>query len=111
MHKLPTLSTAEFKDYYETRHVPLVESRQGTSTAPLLYRRLYLPPSPVDVLVGQRPTFDVVTELQFVDHAAFIDWSTAVNADGGDAIIEADIAQFVDGARTTMCTATSSDRA
>jgi len=109
LHKNPKLSNAEFQDHYENKHVPLVASRTDSSNKPLSYRRLYLPSSPSEMLVGERPNFDVVTELKFTDEAAFHAWSAAVNSGEGKELVEADMAQFLDAPRSVMCTATSSD--
>lgn len=64
MHKLliflkrkPGLGAAEFRDYYETRHVPLCLKYMAGATR---YLRRYC-----DAAGGEEPPCDVITELWF----------------------------------------------
>jgi hypothetical protein len=69
MHKLllfmkrkPGMSVAAFRDYYETRHVPLCMKYMAGAER---YLRRYLEPAP-----GMpEPEFDVITELWFAGRA------------------------------------------
>lgn len=80
----PKLSPAEFKDYYENKHFPLLQSlvetmpQHGidTSSKPLLYKRRYIDHEASDPKAGNPGTFgahlppiefDVVMELVFQD--------------------------------------------
>jgi uncharacterized protein (TIGR02118 family) len=65
----PGLTRAEFIDYYETRHAPLIRS-----IAPQIrdYRRNYLEADGAILAPGAGlPDFDVITELWFDDQSAF----------------------------------------
>jgi hypothetical protein len=77
IQKKPELSMAEFKDYYENHHIPLLhQTLYTTCQAPIIYKRNYLerekeifstmmgrPAIPVD--------FDVVTEMVYEDQNHF----------------------------------------
>ena len=58
-----------FRDYYETRHVPLC-LKYGSGMARYLRRYLAPLPNPETGEDGELP-FDVVTELWFEDEAVF----------------------------------------
>jgi hypothetical protein len=61
------LTHSEFKDYYETRHVPLIERL----TPPMLaYRRSYVDLSAPYKRDEEQIDFDVITEMEFEDEAA-----------------------------------------
>jgi len=71
IRKQPQLSRAEFAAYYEANHAPLV-----ARLLPMVsrYARNYLPDEPAVVGKGEKPAFDVLTELWFendADLAAF----------------------------------------
>ena len=71
IQKLPHLSRPEFAAYYEANHAPLV-----ARLLPMIshYARSYLPDEPAVVGKGEKPAFDVLTELWFkndADLAAF----------------------------------------
>ncbi len=87
------LSTADFIDYYENHHIPLI---LRLATAPLLYKRRYR---------GERLTrangtidFDVVTELGFADRASYLAWMAQLADSDGQ--VAADEARFLDRSRT-----------
>ena len=68
--KQSSISAEDFKTYYETNHVPLIESIFPTITG---YKRTYLLESnmlndslPLESEYDQTP-FDVITELTFDD--------------------------------------------
>ena len=86
------LSRAEFIDYYENRHVPLILS---LAPAPAYYARNYLPA--VDDR-GFPAEFDVVTHMKFPDEAARQAWFGAVLAAGSG--VAEDEARFLDRSRT-----------
>lgn len=60
LKRKPGMSVAEFRDYYENRHIPLCMKYMRGAT---LYRRHYLdlPPGAAEM------DFDVLTELGFAD--------------------------------------------
>ena len=86
------LSRAEFADYYENHHVPLILS---VAPAPEYYARNYLPEADER---GFPADFDVVTHLKFADDAARRAWLAAVYAEGTG--VAEDEARFLDRSRT-----------
>jgi uncharacterized protein (TIGR02118 family) len=67
LKKRPGMSRAEFRDYYEGHHVPLILAQQGPNM--LEYRRNYLIG---EMLNGAEDMpFDVITEFLYPDRAAF----------------------------------------
>ncbi|ANZ43217.1 hypothetical protein BBK82_33325 [Lentzea guizhouensis] len=79
---------AEFIDYYEHHHVPLILS---LAPAPAYYARNYLPET-------ADSEFDVLTHMRFADEAARQKWLALVLADGSGAA--EDEARFLDRSRT-----------
>ena len=70
MKRRPDISVAAFRDYYETRHMPLA-IRGGTAGLKRYVRRYIDPkPHPETGDPGELP-FDVITELWFDDEAVF----------------------------------------
>jgi hypothetical protein len=69
LKRRPGMTVEEFRDYYETRHRPLVgHYLSGVS----YYARRYLDPLPhVDTKTLTEPEFDVITELWFDRKDAF----------------------------------------
>ncbi len=68
MAKKPGLSTAEFIDYYENKHVPLIRSMFDIAE----YRRSYVDLTGAILSPGVAPPdFDVVTELWFNSRADY----------------------------------------
>ena len=68
------MSRAEFIDYYENHHVPLILS---IAPPPPVYRRNYL----MSVARGVGFDFDVMTEIAFADQTAFETWALKLHAD------------------------------
>jgi len=91
------ISPAEFKDYYENRHVPLILSLAPT---PSVYRRRYLLQEKEVTQSGNAVGFDVTTELGFADEAAFQHWMATLFAPGTAEKVIADEAMFLDRSRT-----------
>lgn len=60
----PGMSPSEFRERYEGVHAPLCKRLSPTMAA---YRRNYVK----DVLVGEHPPCDVITEVIFRDREAF----------------------------------------
>lgn len=58
------MERAAFRDYYETRHAPLIGS---IGPEILVYRRNYVDPAGAFTFGGASIDFDVVTELHFAD--------------------------------------------
>jgi uncharacterized protein (TIGR02118 family) len=100
MHKLlllmkrkPGISVADFRDYYESRHVPLCLPLMGAAAK--RYVRRYLEPS-----AAGEPPFDVITELWF-DSRAAVDATLAMFANNATPdFIAADEEQFLDRSAT-----------
>lgn len=68
MAKKPGLSKAEFIDYYENHHVPLIKSMFDITE----YRRSYVDLTGAIMAPGvEKPDFDVVTELWFKTRAGY----------------------------------------
>ena len=87
------MAAADFADYYERRHVPLI---LRLAPAPLVYKRRYR--GEVLTKSGGPIDVDVVTELAFADRAAYLGWLAALAAAGGQ--VAADEACFLERSRT-----------
>jgi uncharacterized protein (TIGR02118 family) len=87
------MSPAEFLDYYENRHVPLVESL----LPPLpYYRRNYVSQDhPMNMLLGKKLDFDVVTEIEFDSAEDAKHWFSVWTAPTIAGPIDRDEANFV----------------
>lgn len=110
--KISGMSTADFISYYETKHVPLVNSIVGPENMPLVYKRRYThlddatrtrvratktasrQPIPSE---GETVDFDVVTELGFESFEKWEAWVAAL-ARAGQVVAE-DEDKFLDRAR------------
>ena len=91
------LTAQEFREHYETRHVPLILS---LAPAPLLYRRQYIKiENKVTQQVGE-VDFDVVTELGFKDEGSFKSWMEKLFDPSNDNAVDKDEAQFLDPTKT-----------
>lgn len=97
LNKRDGISTADFIDYYENHHVPLILSLAPT---PLLYKRRY-------VVHGEKLTegsngvdFDVMTELRFPDREGHLAWIGKLSGPGAGEQVAADEAKFLDRSRT-----------
>lgn len=89
----PGTTPAEFRDYYENHHVPLITS---LAPSPPTYRRNYL--SREEPLIpGEAIGFDVVTEQAFPDKPAFEAWLAVMRANGEK--VREDEARFLDHSR------------
>jgi hypothetical protein len=96
--KIDSLSSQEFKRYYEDHHVPLVNELLPYYSG---YTRSYLtlpPLYPSDAKFD----FDVVTELTFKDSAAYEAWSSALAQPNVISRIRADEQHFLQSSRTQM---------
>jgi uncharacterized protein (TIGR02118 family) len=67
LKKRAGMSRAEFRDYYESNHAPLILAQQGPNM--LEYRRNYLTGEMINGADGS--PFDVITEFLYADRAAF----------------------------------------
>jgi hypothetical protein len=94
------MSAGEFLDYYENHHVPLILS---LAPPPEVYKRHYLKRGePVNI--GEADIdWDVVTEQEFADRAAFDSWIAAVTAGDAGERVAADEARFLNRERTRSC--------
>jgi len=94
------MTTDEFVDHYENRHVPLILS---LAPPPVVYKRHYLRRGDAANVGETDIDWDVVTEQVFADRAAFRSWIDAVRlGDAGD-LVAADEARFLDRSRTRAC--------
>lgn len=94
------LSRAQFVDYYENRHAPLIRSMLPGIVA---YRRNYLEAGQAHISPGAAPVdFDVITEIWFADRAAY-DHAMAVVAEPDNwAALVADEEHVFDRDKTRM---------
>ena len=93
------LSAAEFREYYEANHAPLV-----ARLLPMIsrYTRSYLPAEP-DVPGNQGDAnFDVLTELWFDDEDQLAEFWQRIREPDVQAAIRADEANFLISERTQM---------
>jgi uncharacterized protein (TIGR02118 family) len=94
----PGLSRAQFIDYYERCHAPLILSIAPQVCA---YRRNFLIEEGAIVAPGAaRPDFDVVTELWYPSEAAFAEAMAAFTDPVNAARIAADEEHLFDRSRT-----------
>lgn len=84
MKRKAGLSREEFRDYYETRHVPFISA---LLPAPQSYRRNYL--------TGEEADFDVITEIVYASPAAAEAAQEAMARPEVGAAIQADEAHFI----------------
>ncbi len=92
------IETRAFIEYYENHHVPLIGSLAPT---PIVYKRNYLVRG--DAFNRQEDhsiDFDVVTELVFLDRAAYLAWGAAVGTGALGEQVTADELRFLDRSRT-----------
>jgi uncharacterized protein (TIGR02118 family) len=87
----------DFIDYYEKNHVPLIRSLAPT---PRVYKRRYLIRDDELTKQGGVVDFDVMTELEFPDRAAFLAWMAQLSGPTAGAQVAADEAKFLDRSRT-----------
>jgi hypothetical protein len=97
LSKKADLTVAEFVDYYERRHVPLILS---LAPAPILYKRRYIKRE--NRITGDmgEVDFDVVTELGFEDQSAFEAWMERLFAPANGNIVAEDESRFLDRTKT-----------
>jgi uncharacterized protein (TIGR02118 family) len=101
--RLPHVDRKTFRDYYETRHVPLVES-----LLPMLgvYERNYPDVAKVRPAEGQSLDeavgFDAMTVMRFHDREAFSAWKAALKDPQTLQTIQADEANFLDNTKTRL---------
>jgi hypothetical protein len=98
--KREDMSPDEFVDYYENHHVPLILS---LAPPPVIYKRHYLQRGDALNLGEATIDFDVVTEQQFDDRAAFQSWIGAVTTGDNGELVAADEARFLQRSRTRAC--------
>jgi hypothetical protein len=90
------LSMAEFIDYYENKHVPLICS---LAPVPAVYKRRYLAGGKLTAEGGE-VDFDVMTELAFADRQAFDEWMAELAKPGVGVRVVEDEEKFLNRART-----------
>ncbi|KAB8336702.1 hypothetical protein FH972_021012 [Carpinus fangiana] len=100
--KQPHLTTDEFIDYYENKHIPLIIALSG-DTLPSPYKRRYLRKD-ADSVSGAAGApgvdFDAVTELAFADAEARAAWFAQLSRNGGLARVAEDEERFLVRERT-----------
>lgn len=91
--KKPEISAAEFREYYETRHVPLIQR-----LLPMFahYQRHYVDRDNSVLANGQvEPGFDVITEIHFAGQAEYDAFLSTASDPEVLAEIRADEAHFL----------------
>ncbi|KAH4127245.1 hypothetical protein HBI25_217230 [Parastagonospora nodorum] len=104
IYKARNMSFEQFKQHYETKHVPLVQSLTDLSSAPLFYTRKYVQRAKDDAAGAASPDFDAITELAFTDEESYKRWASKIMSGTGGTAIAEDMATFTDQARCRMCT-------
>jgi len=102
MKRRPGMSSEDFRDYYETVHVPLaLESANGL----MRYVRRYLVPQPrLETGDGSDIGYDVITELWFDNEKLYLGTVAYLsNTIMSDEIISDELKLF-DRSATRMCT-------
>jgi EthD domain len=89
------MPTADFIDYYENHHVPLILS---LAPAPAVYKRHYL--ADTDSSNVGSIDFDVITELQWLCRKDFERWIEALGSAEAGERVATDEARFLDRSRT-----------
>lgn len=97
LSKRDDLTAAEFMEYYEKHHVPLILS---LAPAPMLYKRRYIKGEDGIIREAGEVDFDVVTELGFSDQAAFGTWMERLMDPSNGNIVAEDEAKFLNRTRT-----------
>jgi EthD domain len=97
LSKIDDLTTAEFMEYYEKHHVPLILS---LAPAPMLYKRRYIKREDKIIRDAGEIDFDVVTELGFADQAAFNAWMDRLFAPTNGNVVAEDEAKFLNRTKT-----------
>jgi EthD domain len=97
LSKRDDLTAAEFMEYYEKHHVPLILS---LAPAPMLYKRRYIKGEDRIIRDAGEVDFDVVTELGFSDQAAFGTWMERLMDPSNGNIVAEDEAKFLNRTRT-----------
>lgn len=69
MRRKPGLTKAQFIEYYETRHAPLMNRLQQPELVG--YKRNFVDLEGAILTDGKAPWFDVVTELYYKDRASY----------------------------------------
>lgn len=100
LRKRDGMSADAFRDYYESRHVPLVRSLFPTITG---YRRNFVDLAGLIREVGAGPLdFDVVTEIWFADRAGYDEMLRLHSQTDAGTRIAADEENFLDRSRTRL---------
>lgn len=100
LKRKPGLSREAFRRYYEAEHAPLI-----AEVAPpmRLYRRNFLQFGDDANLRADALDFDVVTEMEFADRAAFETWMAAMRADDAAGRVADDELKFIDRGSIRAC--------
>ena len=103
LSRLPHVSHAEFRDYYETRHAPLVLSHMPSIIG---YERNYPDLSKVRPAEGQTLAdlidWDAMTVIRFADRDGLNAYKAVMRNEEIMTIIRADEAKFLDGAKSRL---------
>ncbi|KAF9740748.1 hypothetical protein PMIN06_003206 [Paraphaeosphaeria minitans] len=102
--KIPSITLEEFRDYYETKHIPLVKRHLTAAGVPLplVYSRRFIDSkTPTVSASGVNVGFDCVTELQFSSKEDFEKfWVAPLMTGEGSTKVGEDEAKFIDREKT-----------
>lgn len=93
LKRKPGMSREAFRAYYENNHAKLVAE---LAPRPRAYVRHYLQPDGESTDAADELNFDVVTELEFGDRAAYEEWRTALARPEASSRLAADMANFAE---------------
>ncbi|EMR61269.1 hypothetical protein UCREL1_11808 [Eutypa lata UCREL1] len=109
--RLPGVTPAEFKTYYDTKHMPMIRTMTGRHF-PLQHIRKYIQRDPTTagaeakaaVIVGSQADFDfdVVAEMVFEHEDAFKKFAEILLREENAKIVDEDERKFFDRERVRM---------
>ena len=100
LSRKPGTTIEQLRDYYETRHVPLIGEIAPTMRG---YRRNYLKLNEPFKRNGDRIDFDVVTEMLFASEAEYDEWFQAFSDPDAFRRVVEDEHKFLDPDSIRVC--------
>jgi len=108
LFRKPGMSVEDFRDHYETRHVPLVKSLMGDDL--VRYVRNYAGAGTPFAVGEERPGFDCITEFHFADRAGYERAIASCEHPDNAPAVRADEARFLDMPRIQVSVVEVRDR-
>ena len=102
IQKKAEMSMSEFKDYYENKHIPMLEKTLFAGPQrPTVYKRNYIEKekemlSQMFGMPAQPVDFDVITEMEYRDEAHFKQMSSIYQTHEAAKDVSDDEAKFID---------------